>query len=168
MVREVNMDIDYSKVVGRMKEAGSLKNDSALARKLGVTPQALSNYKKRGRLPAGLIIKFASLYAVSVDWVLTGKGAVYREGGGSASTLFGFVETVGVGSGAAGVGEVKVTGISELSPEEMVCVGNLMKVLRSGNVAASEAARAMVDAIASYSEKDETGGAHRLADGEVP
>ena len=45
------MGVKYSDTIERMRWAGKLKNDSAVARVLGVTPQALSNYKKRGRAP---------------------------------------------------------------------------------------------------------------------
>ncbi len=76
------IEINYSDIIERMKQAGKLKNDSAVARVLGVTPQALSNYKKRGRMPTNLIIRFASLYELSVDWLLTGKGGMHLGGRG--------------------------------------------------------------------------------------
>ena len=61
-------------ITERMLKSGSLKNYSALARKLGVTPQAISNYRVRNHIPSDLVIKFAGLYGLSVDWLLTGQG----------------------------------------------------------------------------------------------
>ena len=60
-------------VTDRMLEAARLKNHSALAADLGVTPQALSNYKRRGDFPAGLVIDFAAKHGLSIDWLVTGK-----------------------------------------------------------------------------------------------
>lgn len=68
------MGVPYREVIERMKLHGKLKNDSAVARALGVTPQALSNYKKRGEMPSNLAIKFAQAYKISVDWLITGEG----------------------------------------------------------------------------------------------
>jgi len=48
------------------------KNMSSLARLLGVTPQALSNYKKRGEMPSTLILKFAERTGTSVDELVKG------------------------------------------------------------------------------------------------
>src|SRR3989304_7419895 len=79
--------LGYSGIIERMKEAGKLKNESATARVLSVTPQALSNYKKRDRMPSHLVIKFASIYGLSVDWLLTGN-AVYRIAGGGLGFKF--------------------------------------------------------------------------------
>ncbi len=68
------MGVPYEEVAERLKAAGGCKNDSALARELGVTPQALSNYKKRGEFPADLAIKAADRFIVSLDWALRGEG----------------------------------------------------------------------------------------------
>ena len=66
--------LNYTEIIERMRWAGKLKNNSATARVLGITPQALSNCKKRGEMPANLVIKFALIYGLSVDWLLTGNG----------------------------------------------------------------------------------------------
>lgn len=67
-----------SGIFERMIEAGALRNSSGLARALGVTPQAISNYRKRGVFPAALIMKFAGRFGVSLDWLITGKGEPFR------------------------------------------------------------------------------------------
>ena len=76
------MGVSYSDIIERMRWAGKLKNDSAVARVLGVTPQALSNYKKRGEMPTDLVLRFANIYGLSVDWLISGEGEMYRPGKG--------------------------------------------------------------------------------------
>lgn len=67
------MGVEFKGTVERMIEVGKFKNNSALARALGITPQAISNYKKRGELPADLVIIFARGYGISVDYLLGWK-----------------------------------------------------------------------------------------------
>lgn len=101
------MGVNYSEVIGRMKDAARLKNDSAVARDLGVTPQALSNYKKRGEMPSDLIIRFGQAHGLSIDWLVA--GGVRPETEPAAAPYLG-----------------------ELSPDELVYTGKLLKVLRDG------------------------------------
>src|SRR3972149_2617009 len=75
------MGVSYTDIIERMRWAGKLKNDSAVARVLGVTPQALSNYKKRGEMPTDLVLRFANIYGLSVDWLISGEGEMYKAGG---------------------------------------------------------------------------------------
>lgn len=72
------MGIPFCEVIERMKLYGKLKNDSAVARVLGVTPQALSNYKKRSEMPSNLVVKFAQIHEISMDWLITGQGLIYK------------------------------------------------------------------------------------------
>ena len=72
------MGVNYTDIIERMRWAGKLKNDSAVARTLGVTPQALSNYKKRGEMHTDLVLRFAGIYGLSVDWLITGQGQMYN------------------------------------------------------------------------------------------
>src|SRR3972149_7949930 len=78
------MGVSYADVIDRMKWAGRLKNDSAVARALDITPQALSNYKKRGEMPSNLIIEFSERFGISIDWLVTGGGEVDRRAVGAA------------------------------------------------------------------------------------
>ena len=68
------MGLDYSVIFERMLKAGNLKNSSEMARMLGLTPQAMSSYKRKGELSAGLIFRFADICGASIDWLLTGEG----------------------------------------------------------------------------------------------
>jgi len=72
------MSLNYSSAVERMRAAIGTKTDSELARELDITPQALSNFKKKGEIPTDLVIKFADKYKLSVDWFITGEGPKER------------------------------------------------------------------------------------------
>lgn len=72
----------FEDVMARMKAAAGLKNNSAVAASLGMTPQALSNYKKRGYVPSDLIVRFALKHNLSIDSLVfgpEGPAAVARE-----------------------------------------------------------------------------------------
>ena len=68
------MTNDFKEVMGRILFATGLKNASAVAGKLSITPQALSNYKKRGVMPLKITFLIASKYGMSMDWLLSGQG----------------------------------------------------------------------------------------------
>ncbi len=67
----------FTPITERMLQAGNLKNHTKLAKVLGITPQALSNYKGRGKLPVDHVVSFAGIYRLSVDWLLTGEGRMH-------------------------------------------------------------------------------------------
>ncbi len=141
------MDANYSEIIERMKRADGLKNDSAVARRLNVTPQALSNYKKKGRMPAGLVLKFAAIYGLSMDWLLTGSGKMYLEkdaGADRKDCAIGMIEAAVEGEGAD---LPRVRGFSVLAPVEMVYVGKLLMILRAQNEPAAAIARSTIDAL---------------------
>ena len=137
------MSINYSEITDRMKAAGKLKNDSAVARVLGVTPQALSNYKKRGRMPMNLVLKFADLHNLSMDWLLSGEGEPYRGGFEGEGHLLAMEETKTYGKEELR----KITSFAQLSADEIIYVGKLLKVLRDGNSATANAAKFSIDGL---------------------
>ncbi len=131
------MRVNHTDVIERMKRAGGLKNDSRLARALGVTPQALSNYKKRGKVPSDLILKFAGMNGLSVDWLLTGEGHRYlaeREGGKGAA---------GASHGEVARGFAK---FAALTPDELIYIGKLLRIMRSSDSSTSEVLKWSIDA----------------------
>lgn len=149
------MDIDHKKVFERMLRAGKVKNSSEMARMLGMTPQAISNHKKRGELSAGFIMKFAQKCNISVDWLLTGVGDP------SAKRAQVDPLPVQAESGAVSVAESEGSDGSEgngtrrlksglLCPDEIIYVGKLLKILRSGERAAPPALKANIDAIMGF------------------
>lgn len=122
------MGISYVDTIERMKSAGKLKNDSRVARVLSVTPQALSNYKKRGKIPADLLIRFSEKYGLYVDWLINGEGPMYRAGygpGEDASVVASAREEV------RAYGDLAKT--ASMAPDEMISIGKLLKILRKSD-----------------------------------
>jgi hypothetical protein len=70
----------YKVTLERMLEESGLKNESSIAKSLGISPQAFSNFKKNGEIPAERVIQFALKYKLSIDYLLTGEGQHKREG----------------------------------------------------------------------------------------
>ena len=168
------MGVQFSEVIERMKRAANLKNDSRVARTLGVTPQAISNYKKRGAIPADLILRFADLYGLSVDWLVTGEGEPYRPGYEGKvippmSAAEGMAPYGGYGKGLKGLAD-----FAALAPEEIIYVGKLIKVMREGDKSAVSVIKWSVDAflkaidaarIESVSRGESEGGGDTPAEG---
>jgi len=142
-------EVVYSDVVGRMKDVGKLKNDTHLAKVLGITPQAISNYKKNKTISSSLIVKFAHLYGLSVDWLITGAGKMTKPSGGSELGDMSSIALISASPVINGSGQkgVQVSSISIISPEEMILAGKLVKILRSSNKTLSNALRLSIDAL---------------------
>jgi len=145
------MGVSYSDIIERMRWAGKLKNDSAVARVLGVTPQALSNYKKRGEMPTDLVLRFANIYGLSVDWLISGEGEMYRPGKGGEFERKGYMMAA-EGTSSYGKEFTRPTDFSSLSPDEIIYVGKLLKILRSQNKSTAAAIKYSVDAFLKASE----------------
>ena len=145
------MGVSYSDIIERMRWAGKLKNDSAVARVLGVTPQALSNYKKRGEMPTDLVLRFANIYGLSVDWLISGEGEMYRPGKGGEFERKGYM-TAAEETASYGKEFTRPTDFSSLSPDEIIYVGKLLKILRSQNKSTAAAIKYSVDAFLKASE----------------
>ncbi|HLC19246.1 MAG TPA: helix-turn-helix domain-containing protein [Thermodesulfobacteriota bacterium] len=153
---ETKMVIKYAEVIERMRWAGRLKNDSAVARLLGVTPQALSNYKKRNRMPADLVLKFANVFGLSLDWLISGEGEMYRYGvEGPINQKRGPYAAEESAAYLAAKKGLQVFDAGTLSPEEIIYVGKLLKILRGADRSKTEAIKNTVDAFAmsSYTVK---------------
>ena len=152
------MELDYSIIFERMLRAGNLKNSSEMARMLGLTPQAMSSYKRKGELSAGLIFKFAGICGVSIDWLLSGKGEVFksdREARPAQEVCsIALVERVtgGESVGKGGEGTAKKGPAPDpvdtalLNPDELIYTGKLLKILRGSEKAAPPALKANIDA----------------------
>ncbi|MBF1631186.1 MAG: helix-turn-helix domain-containing protein [Prevotella sp.] len=63
-------------VIERLKIALNLSSDNALAETLGVSKATLSNWKSRNSIDIPLL--FSKCEHVSVDWLLTGNGAMLK------------------------------------------------------------------------------------------
>lgn len=125
-------------IFSRMLESGGLKNNSELARVLGVTPQAISNYRRRGAMPASLIIRFSEKFKVSMDWLLTGGAEYPREGSGMP------VYSIGTGLSARETSDVDFWSM-EMSPDEIIWLGKALSILRGRQEIFSLALKASID-----------------------
>ncbi len=150
------MGVSYPDIIERMRWAGNLKNDSAVARTLSVTPQALSNYKKRGEMPTDLVLRFADIYGLSVDWLITGKGDMYRLGYHPEGTeREGYLIAAERAASYGKEGYQRGFDFGTLSPDEIIYVGKLLKILRSANRNTSTAMKYTVDAFLKNPEEPE-------------
>ncbi|MBI5560353.1 MAG: helix-turn-helix domain-containing protein [Deltaproteobacteria bacterium] len=155
------MEINYSDIIERMKDAARLRNDSAVARVLGVTPQALSNYKKRGKMPTNLVIKFAAAYGLSVDWLLTGRGNMVRQGVSGKKGHMAVEEEVLSYGKEAEAGLENILELAPLNPDEIIYVGKLLKVLRKGNRSTATILKSSIEAFLKAVESSEKEGAKK-------
>lgn len=65
--------MDINEIFDRLCGLTNAKNDAALAKELGVTPQAIANSRKRGTIPFEKICVYAEDKGFSLDYVLLGK-----------------------------------------------------------------------------------------------
>lgn len=57
----------------RLLQGTGLRRDSQLAELLGVSPQAVSQARRKGRIPDGWVLKVAAQFGLSTDWIFFGK-----------------------------------------------------------------------------------------------
>jgi hypothetical protein len=62
-------------VLRRVAELSGARNDSALARALGVSRQTLSSWRQRGNVPFEAAARFALQHDVPLDYLLLGRGS---------------------------------------------------------------------------------------------
>lgn len=67
------------KVLERLKGVLNASSDSALARALDTTPQTISSWKARDSVPYAKCVSLAEEEGLSLDWLLTGQGTMYRD-----------------------------------------------------------------------------------------
>ncbi|MEK6531363.1 MAG: helix-turn-helix domain-containing protein [Deltaproteobacteria bacterium] len=125
--------MNYPDILERMLEASKLKNSSEIARMAGVTPQAMSNFRKKGELPAGFILKFADMFNVSVDWLITGTGEKFREK---------FKDH-----------DLASKDLLSFNPDELIYIGKLLSILREPEKYAATIVKACIDATLSSGSK---------------
>ncbi|OGP19305.1 MAG: hypothetical protein A2054_09110 [Deltaproteobacteria bacterium GWA2_55_10] len=141
------MGVNYAYVIEKMKWAGRLKNDSAVARVLEVTPQALSNYKKRGEMPSDLILAFSERFGITLDWLLTGTGEIYKPGKApAAGEETREYNSNGLPSGRGMGGELDIM--------ETVYISKLLKILRCQQKSHSAAIKSTIDSVIKTLEKE--------------
>lgn len=114
-------------VLSRMMEASGLKTSLRLAEALGISPQAISNYRKRGVIPASLLIKFSEKFGVSLDWLVRGKGFP-------------------CGGLRPGSHQECRSGCASVSPEELVYIGKMLALFRREDRVFAIAVKSAVEA----------------------
>ena len=62
----------------RLRRSVGAKNDSELAKALGIIQQTVSAARKRRTIPCSWIIRISEKYGISCDWLLYGEGTKYR------------------------------------------------------------------------------------------
>ena len=61
-------------ILDRLKSALSLKNDTELGNRLGVSKAAISNWRKRNSVDYPLVFSFCE--HINIDWLITGRGTM--------------------------------------------------------------------------------------------
>lgn len=117
----MKMKIVYSEVIERMRWVGKHKNNSSVARVLGITPQALSNYKKKDKMPVSIVLKYSKIYGLSLDWLITGKGEIFLAKPVTPVAMADMLESA--------PGSVRMY-LNSLTTDEMVYTTKLLKIFR--------------------------------------
>lgn len=139
------MRVKNDEMLQRMLKAGRLRNYTELARTIGLSPQAISNYRKKARVSPRLVFKFAETYNVSIDWLLTGAGEMHAATSPQDRVCtIALVERV---PGKSKPGPALSRDHAVLNTEEIVYVGKLLTILRCTGSVAVPAVKSNIDAL---------------------
>ena len=142
------MVLNFNEIFARMLDAGDIKNSSQMAKALGISPQAISNYRKKGLLPAGIVMEFAAKFGISVDWLLTGDKETFHKPNASGKAARPSAITM-TEAGLAADSEKdghRPLGVVPLNPEEVIYVGKLLKILRGAERSSAKSLTVSIDA----------------------
>lgn len=67
------MNTSTPDTLDRILQGTGLRRDSQLAELLGVSPQAISQARRKGRIPDGWVLKVATQFGLSTDWIFFGR-----------------------------------------------------------------------------------------------
>ena len=77
--KELNLSLsETEEIIGRLKEALSVKSDGELANNLGISRQNIGAARKRDDVPPGWIYRVAEISGCSMDWLRFGQGPKVR------------------------------------------------------------------------------------------
>ena len=65
-------ELDAKEIIKRMRWGTGTKNDSDLARYLGISSKNVASWRKRNSIPFEIILKCAKLSSRSLDWIVLG------------------------------------------------------------------------------------------------
>lgn len=63
-----------NEVLARLLKGAGLRRHSQLAELLEVSPQAISQARRKGKIPEAWVVKVAALFQLSTDWLFFGRG----------------------------------------------------------------------------------------------
>ena len=65
-------------ILNRIKQILGAKTDKEMAEKWGISYSTLDTWKNRDKIPEKRLLDFTLKYGVSLDWLLTGEGEMYK------------------------------------------------------------------------------------------
>ncbi len=65
---------DSNAILDRLLSGAGLHRDAQLAALLGVSPQAVSQARRKRKIPEGWVVKVSQRCGLSMDWLMFGKG----------------------------------------------------------------------------------------------
>jgi len=81
--------VDMTKVLARLKLFFDIKTDTDLANFLAVKQPTISNWQRRNTIDMECIISKCNNSLMNLDWLLTGRGSMYRSEGGAVQSVNG-------------------------------------------------------------------------------
>ena len=66
-------------ILNRIKQILGAKTDKEMAEKWGISYSTLDTWKNRDKIPEKRLLDFTLKYGVSLDWLLTGEGEMYKQ-----------------------------------------------------------------------------------------
>ena len=64
---------DSNAILDRLLSGAGLHRDAQLAALLGVSPQAVSQARRKRKIPEGWVVKVSQQCGLSMDWLMFGK-----------------------------------------------------------------------------------------------
>ena len=133
------MKNSFIDVINRMQSVSGLKNGSQIAHAVGITPQAMTNYRKRDAVPAKVVVKFSNKYGISVDWLMYGTGDPYLSEMQPRQLNDEEQHRSAMASASA------FNDLSKFSPEELIVIGKFIGIMRGGTYETTLAIKNIID-----------------------
>ncbi|MGB4498913.1 MAG: helix-turn-helix transcriptional regulator [Methylococcaceae bacterium] len=77
----MNSNLNAENVIIRLKQILNEKSDQKLGDYLGIPKSTISNWRQRDSVPYSICVQVAQEKNVSLDWLLTGEGAMLKGSG---------------------------------------------------------------------------------------
>jgi hypothetical protein len=101
-------------------------------------------------MPSDLVLRFSKMYGLSMDWLITGEGAVQKPDSNPAGVARAAAEETApyAKAGTRGIGQETGNRLefAVLGPDETIYVGKLLNILRGKNASNASAIRYTIDA----------------------